>query len=74
MSLTRFWLMAVKSKRWINNVRLGLPFSTIPQNTRGKQHKCGSCTFGCPNGVKQSSGLGFNHYILSANLVGRCAG
>lgn len=36
--------------------KIGLPFSTIPQNTRGEKHNCASCTFGCPTGVKQSSG------------------
>lgn len=35
--------------------RLGLPHSTIPQNTGGVQHDCGNCTWGCPLGIKQSA-------------------
>ncbi|KAI8927370.1 hypothetical protein BC831DRAFT_181621 [Entophlyctis helioformis] len=30
---------------------------TVPQNTGGKEHYCGWCTFGCPYGEKQSTML-----------------
>ncbi|KAI9224681.1 hypothetical protein BC828DRAFT_395129 [Blastocladiella britannica] len=34
---------------------LGMPVATIPQNTGGKPHACGSCGFGCASSIKMSS-------------------
>ncbi|KAJ3260655.1 hypothetical protein HK103_000265 [Boothiomyces macroporosus] len=41
--------------------KLGYQVSAIPQNTAGKEHECGHCTFGCPSGTKQSSSITFIH-------------
>ncbi|KAJ3203753.1 hypothetical protein HDU67_009971 [Dinochytrium kinnereticum] len=35
--------------------KCGFDVSTIPQNTGGKKHNCGWCTFGCPYATKQGS-------------------
>ncbi|KAK9711515.1 hypothetical protein K7432_007775 [Basidiobolus ranarum] len=37
--------------------RLGYSVSVIPQNTAGRHHDCGWCTFGCANGGKQSTAV-----------------
>ncbi|KAJ3104461.1 hypothetical protein HDU97_009246 [Phlyctochytrium planicorne] len=35
--------------------KVGFDVSAIPQNTGGKPHNCGWCTFGCPYAQKQGS-------------------
>ena len=35
--------------------KLGYPVRDIPQNTGGKEHSCGWCTFGCPYNEKLGS-------------------
>lgn len=35
--------------------KLGYLAAEIPQNTAGKEHSCGWCTWGCPYGEKQGS-------------------
>ncbi|SCZ88008.1 BZ3500_MvSof-1268-A1-R1_Chr2-1g04130 [Microbotryum saponariae] len=36
------------------SLKLGYPCATIPQNTGGTAHPCGTCGFGCVYGEKQS--------------------
>lgn len=38
---------------------LGLPCLTVPQNTAGKRHSCGLCTFGCSSGEKLGTNTSF---------------
>jgi choline dehydrogenase-like flavoprotein len=35
--------------------KVGYPVSVIPQNTKGANHNCGWCTFGCPYAEKQGT-------------------
>ncbi|KAF2197247.1 long-chain fatty alcohol dehydrogenase [Delitschia confertaspora ATCC 74209] len=39
--------------------RLGFTHKAVPQNTGGKQHKCGHCTFGCGSCEKQGPVVSF---------------
>ncbi|TPX61552.1 hypothetical protein PhCBS80983_g01128 [Powellomyces hirtus] len=39
--------------------RCGMTHSLIPQNTGGKPHECGYCTYGCAYGEKQGSHMTF---------------
>jgi choline dehydrogenase-like flavoprotein len=45
----------VNSKMVLGCEKLGYDCETIPQNTRGHPHPCGSCGLGCSSGIKQSA-------------------
>ncbi|KAH8923692.1 hypothetical protein BT69DRAFT_1218738 [Atractiella rhizophila] len=47
--------------------KAGYDVNVLPQNSAGKTHKCGFCTFGCPSGTKNGT---VNTYLSDANKAG----
>ncbi|KAF2466246.1 long chain fatty alcohol oxidase [Lindgomyces ingoldianus] len=39
--------------------KLGYTYKAVPQNTGGKRHHCGHCTFGCGSGEKQGPSVSY---------------
>ncbi|KAH8923691.1 hypothetical protein BT69DRAFT_1262214 [Atractiella rhizophila] len=47
--------------------KAGYDANVLPQNSAGKAHGCGFCTFGCPSGTKNGT---VNTYLSDANKAG----